>query len=156
MLISYAQVQWFQSYSHPKIFSILGGGHFEKWVKIMFLMQGFIGAFLGWLLGLLAPIILSRFLLYMGYFDQITGTKIVWAYGWYVHTWIYIYIFSIMYIQIFIHYHMMFFKLLTQFVVLSRDIVTCTHYLTHWYVVKNYSSGVLLHDTDILGSLRAW
>ena len=47
MQISYTYVQWFQSHSHPKMFSILGGGHFEKWVKIMFLMQGFLGAFLG-------------------------------------------------------------------------------------------------------------
>ena len=50
------------------MFSILGGGHFEKWVKIIFLIQGFLGAFFGghWdhqelktaLIGLLA--ILSR------------------------------------------------------------------------------------------------
>ena len=51
----------------------------KKRVKILFLMEGFLGAFWGWILGPLGSqtawigllAILSRFPLYMGYFDQI-------------------------------------------------------------------------------------
>ena len=64
-----------------KHFIYLGGGHFEKLVKIMFLMPGFLGAFWGGYwdhkeLKLLESVCLhlslgSPYKLFMGYFDQI-------------------------------------------------------------------------------------